>query len=198
MKGAAVNKPLALIDVDGVLNPITRQVPPGYTHYDIKVMSPIGRGRTFPVRLNPDHGRMFGELAEKFELVWATTWEDDANTLIGPKIGMPELPVIHLNDYDEYGHYLLPPVKWSNQTWMAKCPAVLKYVADRPFVWFDDTFTQHDFDWASRRNGLPLPTKLIAVFEEEGLKEDHIIEAVTWADHLAAGRTGKQEPTDAN
>jgi hypothetical protein len=29
------------------------------------------------------------------DLVWATTWEDEANTEIAPRLGLPPLPVVH-------------------------------------------------------------------------------------------------------
>lgn len=47
------------------------------------------------VALNPAHGPMLLRFAAEHgvELVWATTWTDDANTMIGPLLELPELPV---------------------------------------------------------------------------------------------------------
>lgn len=187
-----MDKPYLLIDVDGVLNPIGRRVLPGFTRHMIEV-----EGNTFPVDLNPDHGKWFEALAEKFELVWATTWEDHANDHIGPKVGIPELPVIHLDDYETYGHELLAPIKFGMRTWMNKCPSVLKFVGDRAFLWFDDTFNQHDYEWGRKRTESGLPTYLRWIDDQEGIRKEDVDSAIRWADLLAAGEPIDMEPTDA-
>ena len=86
--------PLLLIDVDGVLNPFAaKRCPAGYVEEQIA---------GFPVRLRAADGPALLAYADRFELAWATTWEDQANTEIGPRIGLPPLPVIHF-DFDGLG-----------------------------------------------------------------------------------------------
>jgi hypothetical protein len=48
------------------------------------------------VWLNPEHGRAL--LGLGYELCWATTWMSDANTWIGPVLGLPELPFVEFGD----------------------------------------------------------------------------------------------------
>ncbi len=106
--------PLLLIDVDGVLNPHVR---PGTTPGAQYATHRIGEQ---VVRLTPSHGEWLHRLAELYELAWATTWEADANALIGPIIGAPpNLPVLSLTDRDA-------------KDWTWKLPAVERFVADRP------------------------------------------------------------------
>ncbi|WP_327087971.1 HAD domain-containing protein [Nonomuraea sp. NBC_01738] len=116
-------KPLLLVDVDGVLNPLGRPTP-DFRRYECTLGAEV-----YTVHLNAWHGRRLMELAVRTgsELVWATTWEDDANEWIGPRLGLPALPVIHVRrDRDsELGE-------------MFKTPFVAEYVKGRPFVWFDD------------------------------------------------------------
>lgn len=82
-------KSLLLIDVDGPLNPWaasgrTNQKN-GYTRYRID---------GYTVYLKRAHGQQLLALTDVFDLVWCTTWEHQANIEIGPRIGLPELPVI--------------------------------------------------------------------------------------------------------
>lgn len=124
-------KTLLLIDVDGPLNPYaakpTRR-PAGYSTFRL---APKGINPAKPLRvwLNEDHGKILLDFAKEFdcELVWATTWEDDANFMIGPRIGLPKLPVIHFG--------------WKAFKW--KYNAVLDYCDGRPFVWLDDDFDNY-------------------------------------------------------
>lgn len=74
--------PLLFLDVDGPLLPFGDGVSrPGPTH-DNPLLA----------RLDPLHGPWLEALP--CELVWATTWMSDANDLLAPLLGLPELPVV--------------------------------------------------------------------------------------------------------
>lgn len=123
---------LGLLDVDGPLNPTdgkpTRR-PHGYTTHRLRPVGFEHAKNPLRVWLAPEHGPMLRRWAERLdvELVWATTWEHDANRMIGPVIGLPELPVI------EFGQHPGTIEGW-------KYPAVAAYAAGRPLLWFDDDF----------------------------------------------------------
>ncbi|MFJ8077816.1 hypothetical protein ACIQ7Q_28805 [Streptomyces sp. NPDC096176] len=51
-------------------------------------------GKPLRVRLNPAHGAELLALAERYELVWARTWKDEANDWTGPQLRLPEPPFI--------------------------------------------------------------------------------------------------------
>ncbi|PVE10903.1 HAD domain-containing protein [Streptomyces scopuliridis] len=138
-------KPLLLIDVDGPLNPYlalaAEGAPEGYVRH---WMRPSGwpADQPLPVLLNPEHGVELLALADRYELVWATTWENDANEWIAPVLGLPELPY----------------VEWSGPERRAplgtfwKTPYVLEYAAGRPFAWVDDEITSYDRAWTDQRH----------------------------------------------
>jgi hypothetical protein len=52
---------------------------------------PVGCGNPLLGRLNPDDGRRLFVLGG--DLGWATTWMADANEIVAPRLGLPELPV---------------------------------------------------------------------------------------------------------
>ena len=123
-----MSRALALLDVDGPLNPYaakpTRR-PEGYTTHRIRPTGWVER-KDLRVWLAPEHGPMLLAWAAEFdvELAWATTWEHDANLFIGPAIGLPELPV----------------VEWGFTAFHWKFDGVLKFADGRSVVWFDDDF----------------------------------------------------------
>lgn len=137
--GLKLVKPLLLIDVDGPLNPWRL----GPNNFDL-FKDYIGYDIEFPghkpllVKLNPKHGEWFLRLQNRYELIWATAWMDHANTLIGPKIGLPDLPVIPLPTEWPYSGY---KGSWKTHT-------IANWVIDnRPgarFAWVDDEVNRYD------------------------------------------------------
>ncbi|MFC7467145.1 hypothetical protein ACFQVA_05280 [Actinomadura keratinilytica] len=90
-------KPLLFLDVDGPLNPygaLSAPAPPEGFHPHR--MRPAGWSWPEPltVLLDPDHGTRLRALQRHYELVWATTWEDEANAWIAPVLGLPPLPYV--------------------------------------------------------------------------------------------------------
>lgn len=167
------SRPILFLDVDGVLNPFAAKPERRPDGYETHRITPAAWAKPLRVWLNPEHGPMLLDLAERtgIELVWATTWEHQANEFIGPRIGLPALPVV------EFGT-ALHTVAW-------KWSAVAEYAAGRPFAWFDDDFTnqQHlrlGFDLA-RRN---MPTRLHRIDPAVGILQRDLDAVEKWADDL--------------
>lgn len=154
---------LILIDVDGVLNPWSKQGP----HW--REYRAVADGITWNVVLTPDHGPMLLTLAAETgaELVWATTWDHDANREIGPRIGLPELPVIETRTHP--GQPGVHP----------KVPPVAEYVAGRPFVWFDDDLRRTDRDYLKAHPGVG-DFLIVDVGPRAGLTPKHVGMAAEW------------------
>lgn len=152
------DKPLLLLDVDGVLNPYAASRRWLDSSDYRKRMTTVANGDTYPVWLDKAHGSLLLDLAESggLEPVWCTTWEHEANQFIGPRIGLPELPVI------EFG--------FNGERW--KFRPVLEYAKSRPLAWLDDDFSLHHKhrDWFLDQRG-DLPTLLHLVDPHHGLRE---------------------------
>lgn len=138
-------KPMLLIDVDGPLNPYAanpKRRPDGYTTFYVaqdsfNTYAEKSRSSDIRVWVNPSHGEKFLALTEYADLVWCTTWNDHANSIIAPRIGLPTLPYVNLQFRPA-----APGLYW-------KTPQVISYVEDRPFIWIDDETTSKDYDYIS-------------------------------------------------
>lgn len=79
-----------------------------------------------------EHGAWLLHLAERYQLVWATTWEHDANRQLSPILGLPDdLPVITL---------WADLARTGDASW--KTGAIAEWVGSRPFAWFDDEINE--------------------------------------------------------
>lgn len=169
-----MSPPLLFLDVDGPLNPFhapNGNRPAGYTTHRLR---PDGWGDALkPLRvwLRPDHGESL--LALPYTLVWATTWEHDANTMIGPVVGLPELPVVEL-----------PHWSGTEDGLCFKTAALVEYAAGRPFAWVDDMITDRDVDWVRRRH--PAPALLYRIDPRVGLLDTDFRSLRDWPATLPA------------
>lgn len=114
-------------------------------------------------------GGHLARLAERFELVWATGWEDKANEYLPFILKLPfkELPVLSFD-----GRAVFGSAHW-------KLEAIDDYAAGRPAAWIDDNLDEECRAWAERRDE---PTLLIQTESPVGMLDEHVDELLAWAD----------------
>ncbi|MET9265288.1 HAD domain-containing protein [Amycolatopsis sp. NPDC004079] len=184
---------LLLLDVDGPLNPYAARPhsrPPGYETFRRTRSGAWFGGRDarrhkgLRVWLHPGHGSLLTKLADEAELqmAWATTWLEDANRLIAPAIGLPDLPVIHYPPSD------LEADGTGGRRWRLdgawKWPSVAAYAAGRPLAWLDDEHSDPLFARARTafdHGRSSSPTLLCHVDPSIGLQPVHLDEIRSWA-----------------
>jgi len=159
-----VNRPLLLLDVDGVLNPwLIPTLPEGYEEHRIG---------PFDVVLAAWHGPALVELCQQagLELVWATTWEERANLEIAPRVGLPtDLAWITFN-----------PLEIDLSTETRKLAFVQRWVGDRACVWIDDDLGFDAWTWAAERTEAGVPTLLVQPTPQRGLVRQHLDAIREW------------------
>ena len=138
-----IKRPVIALDVDGVLNAYRMgPLQPGWKRFDVEMRaenipeSPFAYGpETIAVTLNPAlHGPWITALRQHADVVWATTWEQAANDLLAPLLGIDPLPVgISAAQQPPSAKHLAPR---DSTAWKAE--ALSAAFPDRPLVWVDD------------------------------------------------------------
>ena len=159
-------KPLLLVDVDGVISLF------GFTP-DERPAGTILSVDGIPHFLSAAAGEHLRRLQGRFELVWCTGWEERANDHLPQALGLPG-PLHHLTFDGVPG--------WEDRHW--KLDAIDAHVGrHRPVAWIDD---DHEgcSEWARERPG---PTLLLTTEPPTGITDRHVAELERWARALATG-----------
>ncbi|SEG95222.1 hypothetical protein SAMN05216223_13272 [Actinacidiphila yanglinensis] len=159
-------RPLLFLDVDGPLIPFgaTReQYPQGYPTF-----VPQGPGANpLLARVDPALGPRL--LALPCDLVWATTWESEANDSLTPLLGLPRLPVV---TWPEPSDGPEPAgLHWKTRT-------LVDWSAGRPFAWLDDEITDRDRVWVEARH--PARSLLHRVDPRRGITDADLATVEAW------------------
>jgi hypothetical protein len=158
------NRPILFVDVDGVISLFGFEHggdPPGSFHLVDGIAHCIGRSAA---------GRL-ARLAERYELVWATGWEEKANDYLVHLLELEaELPVLTFD-----GRAVFGSAHW-------KLEAIDEFAGDRPAAWIDDNLNEECRAWAERREA---PTLLVQTESAVGLDEEHVELLLRWADQVS-------------
>ncbi|WP_353943861.1 HAD domain-containing protein [Streptomyces sp. HUAS MG91] len=149
--------PLLFLDVDGPLIPFgSSSGHPQDSASD--TWTSADQGNPLLTRLDPELGPRL--IALGCQLVWATTWMEEANEVVSPRIGLPRLPV----------------VEWPASStaegprglhW--KTRAIVEWADDRPFIWVDDEISAIDRLWVDASH--PGPSLLHRVDPGKGITD---------------------------
>jgi HAD domain in Swiss Army Knife RNA repair proteins len=161
----ATRPPILFLDVDGVISLF------GFAPDAGPLPGPLhwidGMAHCIPENL----GERLVRLAEGFELVWATGWEERANEHLPFILKLPfrDLPCLTFDGQAVFG-----TAHW-------KVDAVDAYAGDRPAAWVDDNLDEECQAWAERRTA---PTLLVETEPEEGLTDEQVERLLAWAASL--------------
>ncbi|MFI9217940.1 hypothetical protein [Streptomyces werraensis] len=156
---AAAEHPLLFLDVDGPLIPFG-PAQPSLTE------SVPDHGNPLLSRLDPTVGPRL--LALSCSLVWATTWMEEANAVVAPRLGLPKLPVLEWPEADEPS---LHGLHW-------KTRPLVGWARGRPFVWVDDEIGTVDRLWVAAAH--PGPVLLHRVDPARGLQDSDFLALSDW------------------
>ena len=159
--------PVLFVDVDGVISLFGFEPGPdlpGSFHSIDGILHCLGTHA----------GERLNRLAERYELVWATGWEETANDYLPHLLGLPEgLPYLTFD-----GRVRAGPAHW-------KIEAIDEYAGERPLAWIDDNVDESCRVWAAGRQA---PTLIIETVRHEGMDGYHVELLLSWADELTARR----------
>jgi hypothetical protein len=162
-----MEKPLLLVDVDGVISlfgfdPIS---PPAGRYEMVDGIAHL---------LSATAGEHLRELSGQFELVWCTGWEEKANEYLPLALELPG-PLPHLIfdpcDRPASAHWKVAGIDTNVDS-------------SRPLAWVDDAHDDRCLAWASAR---PAPTLLVTTDPAIGLTSLQVQRLQDWAKGLARG-----------
>lgn len=185
------NRPLLLVDIDGVLNLFGAWVSTGKVWWDTKgrmrqsTVAPEhlreDRARGYSLLFNPEHPEMFSELEQHFDTVWATMWMDSA-WQFGEKAGFgTEWDFI---DFEAFRPMTTGRQMTGNGVGSFKHPGIVDTLGDRPGIWVDDDMTPFQHEWAQKRTEAGIPTLFIQPDPEFGMTREHFEQILEFAESL--------------
>lgn len=158
----ACPRPILAVDVDGVISLFGFDEPLAEAPGELTMVEGILHCISLPA------GDRLRRLAEHYDLVWATGWEDRANDHLPSLLGLPaELPVLRFGGSAVFG-----TAHW-------KVDAIDRYAGDRALAWIDDNIDETCTEWAARREA---PTLLVPTESDKGLEEGHVEALVAWVE----------------
>ena len=92
-----MSKPILAVDVDGVISLFGFEERPEGPNFRFELVDGV------PHCISLATGDRLRRLGERFELVWATGWEDKANFYLPGLLGLPELPHITFDGAARFG-----------------------------------------------------------------------------------------------
>ncbi|HEY2602154.1 MAG TPA: HAD domain-containing protein [Thermoleophilaceae bacterium] len=156
-------RPILFVDVDGVISLFgfsPEDPPPGSFHWVDGVLHCI----------NEACGPRLRRLSERYELVWATGWEEKANEYLPHLLALEsEFPVVSFDGGAVFGQ-----AHW-------KLGALDTFARGRPAAWVDDFLDEECERWADERNE---PTLLVRTESHTGLTDELVDLLLAWADSL--------------
>jgi hypothetical protein len=173
------SSPHLLVDIDGVVNALLTEGSDWDHVFQIRTKD--GRG-PFTIRVPTGTRERLERLEREFDMVWASTWMDQAATLLCPRLGIGAgWPYVDLTREVE----LVSTGIWETDTW--KLPGVDRWAADtfRPLAWIDDDVGDDARSWAEKRTALIAPTIVLETDPGSGLTDDEVATALDWARSLA-------------
>jgi len=155
-----MKRPILAVDIDGVISLFGSEEKPDPATTRLQLVDGV------PHLISLVAGDRVRRLGERFELVWASGWEDKANFYLPQLLGLPELPHVGFDGAARNGaaHWKLGPLG--------------EYADGRALAWIDDNFDQSCYEWAETR---PEPTLLVLTEAQLGLEEAHVDALNAWA-----------------
>jgi hypothetical protein len=174
-------RPLLMVDIDGVISlfgfpggALSTPRPGASAQPDASTPAvPDGSFHTvdgIPHFLSHAAATHLLSLAEDFDLVWASGWEEKAEEYLPRLLGLPSaLPFLHFERSQGAGRSI-------DGHW--KLDAIDTYAGTRPMAWIDDAFDQSCHVWAAGRS---TPTLLVQTSPARGLTATEAHELTEWA-----------------
>jgi hypothetical protein len=174
-------RPLLMVDIDGVVSlfGFPPHAPPAGSFHSIDGI---------PHFLSADAATHLPALAEIFELVWCSGWEERANEHLPSLLRLPaELPFLRFDAAVRASSRVSPPSSEETGSTRGhwKLDSIDAFAGARPLAWIDDCLDAPCREWAAARAARVAPTLLVQTEAAVGVTDEHVRELRDWAGRLA-------------
>ncbi len=157
-------RPVLAVDIDGVVSLFGFEEAPSHVEVEFHLVD--GKMHC----LSTTAARLLRALADRYEVVWVTGWEQGAQRM-AQLLLLPEWPYLTFDGAARFG----------SADW--KLAPLERYAQGRALAWLDDSFDEACYEWAQRRRE---PTLLVDTDPETGLLDVHADALSGWARSFAA------------
>ena len=160
--GVTDERPILALDVDGVISLFGFDGPPAEAPGRFHLINGTAHC------IDDGVGERIRRVGDRYDIVWATGWEDRANERLPQLLGLDgDLPYLTFDGNARFGssHWKVGPID--------------DYAGDRPLAWIDDCLDETCHAWAASRPG---PTLLVPTEPFRGLTDELVESLLRWVD----------------
>ncbi|HEX7280003.1 MAG TPA: hypothetical protein VF255_10315 [Solirubrobacterales bacterium] len=164
--------PVLAVDIDGVISLFGFEGEPQVEGAELELIE----GALHCISMQA--GGQLRQLAEHFEIVWATGWETGGER-VSQILGLPPWPSLSFKGSARFG----------SADW--KLEPLGRHARGRPLAWIDDSLDEACYAWARARQE---PTLLVETEPQTGLQQVQVEALLGWARSLEADSQGAAGP----
>lgn len=178
-------KPVFFLDIDGVVNviPPRKGVPPHLKVWEDWRKIEVA---TYPINYSPNLIDHLNRISEKADIVWLTTWREEASKDFAPAVGLNEFKFLnHKGVEDPWGTTSSFGGSPENRWW--KMNAVLHHIdtVGTPFIWIDDEMRSSTKKYVRAiAEDDNIPNLMFVPFDTRGIDREHIERIDSFIDSL--------------
>lgn len=182
-------KPSIFLDIDGVVNIVSKRQGnlDKLPHLRVWNKWETIEVTSYPITYSPELVSHLNRISEKAEIVWLTTWKEEAVNDFAPAVGLNDFRLIDpTGATDPWGTAASFKGNPENRWW--KLNGVLEHITSTgaPFVWIDDELRSPMRNYVKQvASSFNVPNLLFVPYETMGIDSEHInridefIESVT-------------------
>lgn len=184
-----VLKPTLFQDIDGVINVLPKHVGNLDTRPHLRVWKEwdVVQVGEYTITYSPELITHLNRISQKVDVVWLTTWREEADRDFAPAVGLNPFPFANPQGREDAWFSGAADFKANPENRWWKLNAVLEHVesTEAPFIWVDDELRSHTKQLLKRKLGVTNRAALMLIpAQNTGMTPEHINQIDNFVDSL--------------